>query len=276
MTMGENERRGEDARLLARLEDLARIAGRGETALSPFLTPRECMVTERFFAARGMTDRAILWGGYPGAERCRLYLLPAYALDFPDLLPPEDTDPAGTLGDERLTGAVTAVKVSGSGFRELSHCDYLGSLLGLGLERDALGDIAVQDTHTAVVFCTAQVAAFLCTTLEKVANDKVRCRLYQPDDGFTDGRRTVPVTDTVASQRLDCVVAALTGKSRDAAREAITSGLVEVDYTPEERPDRSLTPPVLLSVRGTGKFRLLPFEGETKKGRLRLRAEKFV
>ena len=71
-------------------------------------------------------------------------------------------------------------------------------------------------------------------------------------------------------------MAALTGKSRDAAREAITSGLVEVDYTPEERPDRSLTPPVLLSVRGTGKFRLLPFEGETKKGRLRLRAEKFV
>lgn len=274
--MGENERRGEEPLLLARLEDLERISRRGETALSPFLTPRECMAAEHFFAARGMSDAAILWGGYPGAERRRLYLLPDYVQELPDLLPPADTDPAETFDDGHLAGAVTAVKVTGSGFRELSHRDYLGSLLGLGLERDALGDIAVQNAHTAVVFCTGQVAEFLCAALEKVANDKVRCQIYQPDAGFTDGRRTIPVTDTVASPRLDCVVAALTGKSRDAAREAITSGLVEVDYTPEERPDRSLMPPALLSIRGTGKFRLLPFEGETKKGRLRLRAEKFV
>lgn len=264
------------ALLEARFEDMIRPAERGETALSPFLTPAECAVAERFFALRGMSGQVRLWGGYVGAERKRLYLLPEYLLSLPDLLPPQGTAPAETLGEDALMGAVSAVRITGSGFRELSHRDYLGSLLGLGLERDALGDIAVQGPHEAVVFCTARIRDFLLGTLERIANDKVRCRVQAPDDPFTDGRRTVPVTDTVASARLDCVVAALMGKSREAAREAIEGGLVEVDYLPAVRADRPLEPPLCLSVRGVGKFRLLPFEGETRKGRLRLRAERFV
>lgn len=275
--MADRERGAADAVLLeARLEDMIRIAERGETALSPFLTPAECVAAERFFALRGMRGQVRLWGGYAEAERKRLYLLPEYFLALPDLLPPEESDPAETLGDEALTGAVSAVRITGSGFRELSHRDYLGSLLGLGLERDALGDIAVQNPHEAVVFCTAKIRDFLFATLERVANDKVRCRAQSPDEPFTDGRQTISVTDTVASARLDCVVAALIGKSRETAREAIEGGLVEVDYQPVLRGDRVLAPPLFLSVRGVGKFRLLPFEGETRKGRLRLRAERFV
>lgn len=275
--MGGNAKQPADALLSARIGDMIRVAERGECAVSPFLTPQECVLAERQLTQAGAAETAFLWGGYAGAERRRLYLLPSYLLSVPELLPPQDTDPAqapaGAVGQE---DAVAAVRIAGSGFRELTHRDYLGSLLALGLERDALGDIAVQDAHTAVVFCTARVAAFLLETLERVASDKVRCRAYQPDADFTDGRRTVPVSDTVASPRLDCVVAALTGKSREAAREAITGGLVEVDYLTEERPNRSLTLPAMLSVRGVGKFRLLPFGGETKKGRLRLTAEKFV
>ena len=274
---GQNREAAEAALFEARLEDMIRLAERGETALSPFLTPAECAVAERFFALRGMKEQLRLWGGYPEAERRRLYLLPEYLLSFPELLPPRGTDPAAMLADdETVTGAVAAVRITGSGFRELSHRDYLGSLLGLGLERDALGDIAVQNPHEAVVFCTAKIRNFLFSALERIANDRVRCRVQSPDESFTDGRRTVPVTDTVASARLDCVVAALMGKSREAAREAIESGLVEVNYLPAMRADRPLDPPLCLSIRGIGKFRLLPFEGETRKGRLRLRAERFV
>lgn len=274
--MARAERAVDAAMFEARLNDMIRLAERGEPALSPFLTPAECAAAERFFASGGMTERIRLWGGYPEAERKRVYLFPEYLLMLPDLLPPPDTDPADTAGCEAPSGAVSAVRITGSGFRELSHRDYLGSLLGLGLERDALGDIAVQNPHEAVVFCTAQIRDFLLGTLEKVANDKVRCRALTAGEPFTDGRKTVPVTDTVASARLDCVVAALAGRSREAAREAIESGLVEVDYLPQQRADRLLCPPLCLSVRGVGKFRLLPFEGETRKGRLRMRAERFV
>lgn len=260
----------------ARLSDMLRASERGEVALSPFLTPEEGAEAERFFRLCGATERLRLWGGYPAAERRRAYLLPEYLTVSPDLMPPMDTDPAETLSDERLAGAVSAVRIEGSGYRELSHRDHLGSLLALGLERDALGDLAVQDAHTAVVFCTARVAEFLCTSLERVANDRVRCTPYRPDASFSDGRRTVPVTDTVASARLDCAVAALANCSREAARSAIASGRISVDHVLADRPDRTLEPPCLISVRGVGRFRLLPYEGETRRGRLRLRAEKFV
>ena len=171
---------------------------------------------------------------------------------------------------------VGAVEIRGSGFRQLTHRDYLGSLLGLGLERDSLGDIALQDEHRAVVFCTRGMASFLCSNVEKIASDTVKCLPYTVDDTFTDGRKYRPISDTVASPRLDCVVAALTNLSREAAQTAVRSGLVEVEYETEERTDRMLTPPVTLSVRGHGKFILRSFDGETKKGRLRLRADQYV
>ncbi len=267
--------RGESAATLeARLEDYLACSSRGEASVSRFLTPGERKQAERFLAHRGATRRAFFWGGYSDAERTCLFLAPEYMEDVPDLLPEAGSDPAEPLGaeDER----VCAVRIRGSGFRKLSHRDYLGSLLGLGLERDVLGDVAVQDDFSAVVFCGQRMASFLLTGLEKVGNDTVRCALYEPDDAFTDGRQYQPIADTVASARLDCVVAALTNLSREAAQTAVRSGLVEVDFEAEDRVDHILIPPATVSVRGHGRFILRSFDGETKKGRLRLRADKLV
>lgn len=272
-----NERKSADASLFdARLEDMAEKAERGEIALSVFLSPAERAAAERFLVRRGLREQAVFWGGYPAAERVRLYLLPDYCREIPGMMPEEGSDPALTLDDREVRDAVTAIRISGSGYRTLAHRDWLGSLLGLGLERDAVGDIAVQNAHEAVVFCPAPIRNFLLENLKQAANDPVRCRIYLPDGDFTDGRRTVPVSDTVASARLDCVVASLANLSREAAQERIRSGLVEVDYEPAERVDQPLQPPLTLTVRGVGKFRLLPFGGETRKGRLRLQAEKYV
>lgn len=261
--------------LAARLRDMAHAADRGDLALSPFMTPQDCAEAERYLAVTGNAERAVFWGGYEGAERKRLCLLPDYLADYVSVAV-SHIAPFREIPDERAQTAVVAVKIVGSGYRMLTHRDYLGSLLGLGLERDVLGDLAVQDERSAVVFCTERVAQFLLDHLERVANDKVRCASYAVDEQFSDGRRTAPVYATVASERLDCAVAALTGKSREEARKLVSDGLVEVDYTPQDRPDRSLALPQTLSIRGIGKFRLLAFDGETKKGRLRLRAEKFV
>ena len=112
--------------------------------------------------------------------------------------------------------------------------------------------------------------------LTKVGSDTVRCRECVIDETFTDGKKYRPISDTVASPRLDCVVAALCNLSREAAQSAVRSGLVEVDFEPEERVDTILEPPITVSVRGHGRFILRSFDGETKKGRLRLRADQLV
>ena len=263
------------ALFLARMEDHLAKAARGEIAVSGFFTPGERKAAERFLKSWGVSEQAIFWGGYVGAERECLFLVPAFYLDFPDWMPAKGEDPLQKLsGGERV--GVCAMRIKGSGFRTLTHRDYLGSILGLGIERDAMGDIAVQNESEAIVFCTESIARFLSETLTKVANDKVTCMPYRMDASFTDGRVYKPISDTVASPRLDCVVAALTNQSREEAQRAIKSGFVDVDFEVEERTDRWLLPPVTLSIRGYGRYVLRAFDGETRKGRLRLRADQLV
>ena len=267
-----------DARDLfeARLEDAIRKCNAGSVAHLPFLTMRQRRRAERLLDARGMRENIWFWGGHPTAERACLFLLPDYLV----AILPEDADEREAalpdyLADE-LQEAVVALSMQGSGFRNLSHRDYLGAVLGLGIERDALGDIAVQDEHSAILFCPRTLAGFLSGELTKVGSDTVRCRECQIDESFTDGKKYRPISDTVASARLDCVVAALCNLSREAAQSAVRSGLVEVDFEPEERVDTVLEPPITVSVRGHGRFILRSFDGETKKGRLRLKADQLV
>ena len=264
--------------LEARLSDAIEKCRRGNLACMSFLTPRERRAAERYLRFCGAWEQAWFWGGYGGAERACLFLLPDYLLACfaGEVIPREDDGAVLAILGEDAEACVRSVRICGSGYRTLSHRDYLGAILGLGLERDALGDIAVQNEHEAVVFCPQTIETFLLETLSQVGADTVRCTAYVPDASFTDGRQYKPISDTVASPRLDCVVAALTNLSRERAQQAVRSGLVEVDFEPEERVDRLLTPPSTLSVRGYGRFILRSFDGETRKGRLRLRADQLI
>ena len=269
---------GESTRDLfeARLEDAIRKSASGSVAHIPFLTMRERRRAERILDARGMRGSYWFWGGHKTAERTCLFLLPEYLVA---ILPEEESEREAVLFDylaDELKDTVVSLLIKGSGFRNLSHRDYLGAVLGLGIERDAIGDVAVQDEHHAILFCPRTLGVFLIGELTKVGSDTVRCRECVIDETFTDGKKYRPISDTVASARLDCVVAALCNLSREAAQSAVRSGLVEVDFEPEERADAILEPPITVSVRGHGRFILRSFDGETKKGRLRLRADQLV
>ncbi len=263
--------------LEARLDDAVLKCEAGCPATLPFLTPRDARRAERYLRTRGMLDAAWFWGGYPDAERVTLFLLPDYLTLCLSASPSECTpDEMLALLGEEATDAVSSLLIRGSGFRTLSHRDFLGAVLGLGIERDAIGDIALQNEREAVLFCPLTIGRFLRETLTRVGSDAVKVLDYTPDEHFTDGRHYRPISDTVASERLDCVVAALCNLSRDAAQALIRSGAVEVEFEPVDRTDYALLPPQTLSVRGYGRFILRAFDGETRKGRLRLRADMMV
>lgn len=274
--------------LYARLEDLIALAERGEMAVTAFLSPREVLYAASCCEARLREGTACFVGGFRGSrdgllpERRRLVLLPDYVAGMvsPEALADH---PAAALYEAGLddlgvqvTEAVCLLSLKGSGFYRLTHRDYLGSVLGLGLERDVLGDIFVTDEHDAILACKGEIAPFLLEHLTHVAGDTVR--VERLSDGLAPElqRKSVPVHDTVASARLDCVVAALTNLSREKAQAAVKSGLVELNYEVVEACDCTVEPPCVLSVRGVGKFSVLSFDGETKKGRLRLSAERYV
>ena len=268
--------------LLSRLDDLCGRGERGEAAVSPYLTPREAKYARVHLSARIKNGTAVLWGGYEGTERARVFILPDYTegLVDPDLLaahPVAALDGAGLEEPaDTLREAVCPILVNGSGFRELSHRDYLGSVLGLGLERDAIGDILIPDAHSAILLTDSRVGDFLVTQMEKVATDTVRVSRLPEGTPLAGTRRLQPVSDTVASRRLDCVVAALCNLSREKAQTAVKAGLCELDYEVVEDCSATVDAPAVISVRGYGKFAVQAFDGVTRKGRMRLVAGKYI
>lgn len=256
--------------LYAHMEDLCVRAQKGEVASSSFLSPRELHYACRYLAHRGVS--AYPFGGYADAERQKLYLLP----DYIELSERDGTDFAVCLQEFGFDSELCAIRIEGSGYRALTHRDFLGSLLSLGIERDVLGDILVDpDGYGATVFCESQMLSFLNAELLRVANDKVRIKSVLLESVKVPERQFEKICDTVASARLDCVVAALCSLSREKARQTVTGGLVELNYENEERPDREVEAPAVLSIRGYGRYRMVRLEDRTRKGRLRLEAEKY-
>jgi len=267
--------------LYARLDDLSEKALRGEVGVTSFLTPREAMYAQSYLEAAIGEGGAYLYGGYPHAERVRAVLLPDYVIGM--VTPAEGDSPAQVLANAGLDALAVEVaalwgvlQIKGSGYRELTHRDYLGSVLGLGLERDVVGDILVQDAHTAYLFCKGELVAFLTENLTHIGSDTVKVTRLSPDTPIVCEKNTKQIRDTVASPRLDCVVAALCNLSREKAQMAVKGGLVELNYEPCDRCDMTVEPSSVLSVRGVGKFTVISFDGETRKGRTRLVAEKFI
>ena len=256
-----------EAQLLARAGDLLCRAERGEVACTPFLTPREQrMLREGLAFAR---DKILFAGGYGSAERARLYALPDYISEQEESL-------RGELLEEIFAASLVALSVKGSGYRELSHRDYLGAILNLGIERDAIGDVCVISKNEAVLFCDRTMAEFLKSDLSRVASDVVSVKEITLPDGFDGGREFVPVTDTVASPRADAVVAALCNLSRERAQALFRAGLVDIDYEPIQKYDKELGVGTVITVRGHGKFIVRSLSDKTKKGRFRLLADRYV
>ena len=253
--------------MLARADELYARAARGEITHTQFLTPREAKLLAAHFAH--CQKEVLLAGGYADAERRRLYFLPPYLAELDESLR------AACLADA-FAETLCAIKVSGSGYRELSHRDFLGAVLHLGIERDRIGDVCVTDPHTAVLFCDLLMAEFLAEQLTRVANDAVRVTRFSPPADFDGGKRYEAITDTVASPRADAVVAALLNLSRERAQALFREGRVEIDYEPEERIDKPLCAGCVVSIRGYGKFTLRSLSDKTRKGRFRLVADRHV
>ena len=254
--------------LFARLDDLCGAAMQGQLASTSFLSPCELHFSQKYLASRIGTSGFVSWGGYEDAERRRIFILPDY------IAAPIEYS---TLVEYGFDDSFAFVEVKGSGYKSLSHRDFLGSVLGLGLERSVIGDILVFDETKprAIIICDNAVADFISEALLKVGSDNVKTSLVSADFKIPE-KKLLHISDTVASERLDGVIAALLSISRERAKQVVLDGAVELDYERCERPDKVVPSSCLITVRGHGKFRINSLNDKTKKGRLRLDADKYV
>ena len=232
--------------LLSHLEDLARRAQKTGAAFSRFLTPAETSAAARAFQGRRDVT-FLLDGGFAGAERqMAVFLQPDW-------------------GSFDRDEAMTALRLTYRKQDALSHRDILGALMALGIKRELLGDL--EAANPGFLICTAQIAPYLLQNLDKAG--RVGLNLTPIDFDQLPARSTEleEWKDTVASLRLDAIVAAAFRLSRSEAVRVVEAGLVQVNHEEVLNTVKTRKDGDLLSVRGKGRVRLLETGGESRKGR---------
>lgn len=156
---------------------------------------------------------------------------------------------------------------------EFSHRDVLGSVLGLGLERDVIGDIFVREKE-AYLFCAEHIASFLLEQLTQVRHTNVVCCITEAD-AFDFVKEYQMLSRTVSAIRIDSVAAAAFGVSRSSAATAISGGKVFINGREILSPAAAVKEQDVISFRGLGKARLKEIGNLTKKGRISIILERY-
>lgn len=149
---------------------------------------------------------------------------------------------------------------------ELSHRDFLGALMNLGIERGTVGDIKVGEKQ-AYLFCLDTVAEFICGNLSQVKHTHVECAVAQ-DFGEMPREEPLRANIQVQSLRIDAVLAKVYNMSREKSQELFRAGKVYVDGRLCGNHSRQLKSGETVNARGFGKFVLAGEPGKTRKGKL--------
>lgn len=249
------EKKTNDQFLLSRVEDTISLSNRkSQVRFLGWLDGREKILVENYL--KKQTDQFAFYGGYPDAERVYLSIWSEKMEK-----PAEEIYPFGAL-------TVFFRKQD-----ELTHRDFLGSLLSLQIERSAMGDFLVGE-GMAVLFLDKVPLKMVHDSLEKVGRIGVRSVYGQPDilpPAFLIEEKRI----VIASLRLDVVVAGVINISRMESTCLIQNGLVKVNYQENRENSYLLQEGTLLSIRGYGRFRMKQVLGETRKGRISVLLEKY-
>ena len=155
----------------------------------------------------------------------------------------------------------------------LSHRDFLGALMHLGIERSTLGDILVKE-KTAFLFCQEKVRDFIVQNLDKIRHTSVLCRVC---DEIPEMVKPALLEESliVSSERLDGIVAKLYHLSRSQSILLFREKKVFVNGRCMENNSGVLKEGDVVSVRGYGKFVYEAVQHETRKGRLSIRVSRY-
>lgn len=243
--------------LLAHFADkLEECASENRITSTNFLDASQRSEAMRFCAAR--KARHVFFGGYDDAERTVCVFLPDYF--------GEDDFPAYFFENEDDSPLVAVRCKYPKDAPALTHRDFLGSLMALGIKRETVGDILVSE-RSADIFTLPQIAKCLLQDFNRAGRVSVSVSEISLRDVKIPAQRVESRRDTVASLRLDAVVSAVFSLSRGKAEEAIIAGLVFCNDVKTLKSDAKVCEGDKIVLRGSGKAMITSVGGFSKKGR---------
>ncbi len=213
----------------------------------------------------GRGGYAIWEGGHPETDRKVLIFAPSYETRNSILAEMEE--------GEGVIVCLLVEPLNGKFSDELTHRDYLGALMHLGIRRSQIGDI-LPFSSGAFIFAMRDTAQVICEELTRIKHTSVTTRIVSPEKCNTQMRRE-EIGGSVASLRVDSVIAMAFHLSRSAASQLIESERVFVNGQTITSSSYNLKKEDRISVRGHGKFEFLGAEGKTRKGRVFVKINMF-
>lgn len=247
----------DDKLLLARIADLFRLCDKYACArFSDFLDGAEQAAIEDNHAVQ-YGYNVMLFGGFENSERKIMGVFPEW---------------------EEANSSLFPIKVltieSGIG-RELTHRDYLGTFLSLGIDRSKTGDI-VADGKKAYAFVHDDVADYIKNNVSKIGRQGVKITVSDVCDITVPEPKFQKISAVCASMRLDAVVGAAAGVSRSNAAALIRGGKVKLNHRECDDVAKTVKEGDLLSIRGSGRFIASEVSGETRSGRIHIEILKYI
>lgn len=157
---------------------------------------------------------------------------------------------------------------------DLTHRDFLGAILSLGIERCMIGDILVREKE-GYVFCETSISEFIIDNLDKVKHTNVKLSIVCGNE-LDIKPNFKEIRGTVSSDRLDAIIALAFNTSRSSITSLITGGKVYIDGKLVEHNSYNIKENETISVRGHGKFIYKGLENQTKKGRYYVTLLKYI
>lgn len=188
----------------------------------------------------------VVFGGYENAER-KVIFIGDDDIDFDEY--------------------ITLIRIES--IKSLSHRSVLGSILALGIKREVIGDIIISENKCDVVVIK-EISKFIVQNLDKVGRDKVKVEIKNLEEIIQAKDTSKSMIITVASPRIDAVISACFGLSRELSTESIRREKVFLNHLEVTSASKQIKDGDIISVRGQGRIKIESIDGETRKGRIKI------
>lgn len=235
-----------------RLIDLSRQADqKGIVLFSDFLNLNEQNIYHST-KPELYTDTEV-FGGYDSAERQMVAFIPdalCYEWDYPIV-------------------CLKVVPQYPKFAEKLSHRDLLGALMNLGIDRSRIGDIVCQK-ESYYIFCEETIGPFIMDNLSQIRHTSVVITRMDQMGELEVSLEFKDVQDTIASNRIDCIIAKVYHLSRSEAAAYLATEKVFINGRCITNCNQSCENHSIVSVRGKGRFVFETNNSTSKKGKLRV------
>lgn len=241
--------------LTAKAEDLFDLCDKYSSArFSDFLDGAEqAIINKEFIIPYGYN--VMLYGGFDGAEKRIMGVFPEW--------------------EEPDTAAFPIVCIKAKTALPLTHRDYLGSLMGLGITASKLGDIVVSDS-CAYIFLHQDISEYILSSMHRIGNQHVSLTPVPDTSSVNIERRYKTIEAVCASNRLDALTAAAANISRSEAAKLIEGGKIKLNHLEVCKPSEAAAEGDLLSIRGSGRYIIYKFGAQTRKKRIHVTLKKYI